>query len=383
MATSQGLPAPRLVIELGKLRHNAGVITGWCRKAGIEVLAVTKGVRGDPRVARAVLAGGVVGLAESRLPNLRGLQDLRTARGHAGPRPRFLLLRAPSPAQASEAVSLSDGVLCASAGTAESLAQAAASVRPGRPYHVFVTVDLGDLREGVLPEELTGTAVAMDQRMAAASGEPDPARRAHVAGLATNLACLCGLIPTRAHLAELVTLARAAGEALDRRLSVSGGNTAVLPLLLRGEVPPGIDDLRVGEGILLGRESLYREALPGCHVDAFTFWGAVIEVGRKPTFPAGECAQDAFGHQPVFVDRGRRRRALVAAGRQDIVPEGLAPLEPGIEIVAGTSDHLVLDVEDYSGRLEVGSEIGFAVAYPSLLQAVTSPDVTRVYVGEA
>ena len=123
--------------------------------------------------------------------------------------------------------------------------------------------------------------------------------------------------------------------------------------------------------------------MPGCHVDAFTFWGAVIEVGRKPTFPAGECAQDAFGHQPVFVDRGRRRRALVAAGRQDIVPEGLAPLEPGIEIVAGTSDHLVLDVEDYSGRLEVGSEIGFAVAYPSLLQAVTSPDVTRVYVGEA
>lgn len=338
------------------------------------MFAVTKGVRGDPRVARALLEGGVAGLADSRLANFRGLRDLR------GPRP-FLLLRAPSPAQAGEAVALTDGVLAADADTAEALARAAAAA--GCPYRIILTVDLGDLREGLLPEELVGSAVAIDHRLAQVTGITEPLRRAHVAGLATNMACFSGVVPKRAHLCQLARLAEEAGMVLGRRLAVSAGNTAVLPLLLGEGLPPGLDDLRVGEGILLGRESLRREPLPGCRQDTFAFWGAVVEIGRKPTRPTGECAQNAFGHRPVFADRGRRRRAIVAAGRQDIAPEGLVPLDQGVEVAGATSDHLVLDVEDYPGRLVTGMELGFSVNYACLLQAMTSPDVAKVYIGEA
>jgi len=137
--------------------------------------------------------------------------------------------------------------------------------------------------------------------------------------------------------------------------------------------------VRVGEGIILGRESLHREPLPGCHLDAVTFSASVIETGVKPSAPSGELAEDAFGHRPAFVDRGRRLRAIIAAGRQDIVPEGLKPLEEGIEVVGGTSDHLILDIEEYPGHLEVGHEVTFSVNYACLLQAMTSPDVARVY----
>lgn len=331
-------------------------------------------------MARALLEGSVTGLADSRLGNLRRLQEFRDGRATDGRKPSYLLLRAPAMPQAGETVGLCDAVLCADPDTAEALARAAGS---GRPFRVLLPVDLGDLREGVLPEELPGAAIELDRRLASASGEQDPSRRAHLAGLAANMACFSGTVPTRAHLELLVDLARGAGEALGRTLRVSGGNTAVLSLLLHGEVPPGLDDLRIGEGILLGRESLHRVPLPGCHLDAFTLWTVVLEVGRKPSRPTGELAEDAFGHRPVFVDRGRRQRAVLAGGRQDFVPEGLKPLDAGIEVVGATSDHLVLDVEDYPGPLRAGTELGFAVNYACLLQAMTSPDVTRIYVGEA
>jgi predicted amino acid racemase len=380
------LSSPRMEINLTKLRENAQVVSGWCGAAGLRLLAVTKGVRGDPHIARAFLRGGAAGLADSRLANLKGLIDLGDVGNRPGgavhlrSRPSLLLLRAPTPAQAGEAVALSDAVLCAGADTAEALAR---EVRPGHPYEIFLTVDLGDLREGLLPEDLTSAALAIDRRLAGVRGEADYRRRAHVAGLAANTACFCGVIPTRAHLDEMLYLAADAGEALGRPLTVSAGNTAVLPLLLSQGVPAGLGDLRIGEGLLLGRESLHRTPLPGCHLDAFTFWGAVIEIGVKPSAPTGECAENAFGHAPVFVDRGRRLRAIVAAGRQDMIPEGLTPLETGIEIVGATSDHMVLDVGDYPGRLRVGDELGFSVNYASLLQAMTSSEVVKAYVGEA
>jgi len=196
------------------------------------------------------------------------------------------------------------------------------------------------------------------------------------------MACFCGVVPTAFHLEQLAGLARETGDRVGRPLRVSAGNTATLPIILRGDkLPPGLDDIRVGEGIILGRESLHRGPLPGCHLDAVTFRATVIEVGVKPSAPTGELAEDAFGHRPTFLDRGRRRRAILAAGRQDIVPEGLKPLEGGIEVVGATSDHLVIDIGDYPGTLRPGDEVGFSVNYACMLQAMTSPDVAKVHVG--
>lgn len=40
-----------------------------------KIVGVTKGVRGDPRVARAMLDGGATAVADSRLANLRRLPN--------------------------------------------------------------------------------------------------------------------------------------------------------------------------------------------------------------------------------------------------------------------------------------------------------------------
>jgi len=168
---------------------------------------------------------------------------------------------------------------------------------------------------------------------------------------------------------------------LDRPLPVlSGGNSSSLLFLLQGQIPPGISQLRIGEGILLGRESTQRLPIPGTYQDAFRVVAEVIELKEKPSVPQGQIGMDAFGQVPRFVDRGWRKRAILAIGRQDVVPEGLTPVDPGVMVLGASSDHLVVDVTDLERPLAVGDELAFLPNYAALLAAVTSPFVQQVLI---
>ncbi|MCX6362575.1 MAG: hypothetical protein NTW58_00045, partial [Actinobacteria bacterium] len=168
-----------------------------------------------------------------------------------------------------------------------------------------------------------------------------------------------------------------------RPILVSGGNSSTLPLALAGELPAGIDSLRVGESILQGLNTLTREPLlPELHRDAFLVRAPIIECLVKPSQPFGECAQDAFGGQPgVREDRGPRRRALVALGRQDINPGFLTAVDPRVEILRVNSDHLVADVDAVRPVPLVGDVVEFIPGFAAILQAFTSPYVEKELTG--
>ena len=170
--------------------------------------------------------------------------------------------------------------------------------------------------KGVTAERAPEVAYAMEQ-----------VRGICLAGIGTNLACYGGVIPTVKTMELLLEVKEKVERRLGRRLErVSGGTSANLKMVLEQQMPPGITELRIGEGILLGNEAVCREAIPGCYADAFLLKAEVIEVQKKPSKPIGEIGQDAFGNVPYFEDRGIRRRALLALGRQDVDPEGLIPL---------------------------------------------------------
>lgn len=351
------MPNPRLIVDLGALAHNAGEVVSRAHARGVAVAGVTKVCCGAPPVAEALLQGGVDMLADARLENLAGLR-------RAGlDRVPLMLLRLPSPSRIAETVDLADLVLVSELETMGLLGRAAGVRGPG----AVVMVDLGDLREGLWPdrvEEALRRAKSLDG--------------VRLEGLGTNLTCYGGIKPTPGNLGRLAALAREARDWTGLALPVvSGGNTSSLPLLWDGSLPAGITHLRIGEGIMLGVETLARSPLPGLRQDAFRLAAEVIEVQRKPSVPVGEICQDAFGQTPSFVDRGWHRRALLALGRQDCVPEGLHPLQEGLEILGASSDHLIL--ADGAG-LRVGDEVAFRPAYGALLAAMTSPYVQKEYV---
>ena len=251
--------------------------------------------------------------------------------------------------------------------TVEALDAAAAWL--GRIHRIIAMVDLGDLREGMMPANLPAFLEHVTSMP-----------HVEVAGIGTSLTCYGGVVPTADNLGELVALAAAAEQQLGRKLLVSGGMSSSLDAALAGQLPPAVTNLRIGESILLGVSTVTREPILGLHTDCMKLHVPVIESLRKPSMPHGVIAQDAFGATPGFEDRGERHRAICAIGRQDVVPDGLRPMDPRIEVLGASSDHLLLDVEDLPTPPAIGDSIAFVPDYAATLRLFTSPYVVKEYV---
>lgn len=347
---------PRITIDLDRIDRNARRVRELYARRGVEIMGVTKAVLGCPRVGRALVRAGVATLADSRVENLERLRA-------GGVAARLVLLRT-SPSVAARAVELADLSLNSELATLEALS--AACTAAGRSHRVLLMAEMGDLREGVAPAELPALA-------AAAEALPG----LEVAGIGCNLACFGGVAPDAAKMRQLSRLVERVEARIGRRLGiVSGGNSANHDWLVGGGGRGRIDSLRLGELLLLGRETLDRKIVPGLATDAFVLSAEVIESGVKPTAPAGPRGRDAFGELPAFADHGERPRALLALGRQDVRVRGLSP-RGGARVLGASSDHLI--VEPGRRPLAVGDVVDFDLDYAALLAAMTSPFVCKEF----
>ena len=238
--------------------------------------------------------------------------------------------------------------------------------------------DLGDLREGFWDkDELVEVCARVERELP----------HVHLAGIGVNLTCYGSTKPTPEKMNELLALRRRIEARIGRTLEVaSGGATSSFTLVHWGTMPEGIDHLRIGEAILLGKDLQVDWGIRDMdylRMDTFTLRAEVVEVKDKPTYPIGELAIDAFGRKPTYVDRGVRRRALLALGRADVGElETLEPRESGITVVGGSSDHCILDVTDCPRLLQVGDTVSFSLRYSHLLYLTGREDVRFLYTGK-
>lgn len=349
-----------LKIDLDAIRENARVLSALCSRAGIVVAGVTKGVCGSPLVARELLEGGVRQIADSRIENIVRLRN-------NGIRAELMLLRLPMPSEAEHVVRMADISLNSELPVIQRLSDAA--LRTGRKHKVVLMVELGDLREGMDPEEVVPLALRIVELQGV-----------HLAGVGANLTCYGGVVPTRENLGVLAEIAGNIEQAVGFPMEiVSGGNTSSLPLLFSGQMPPKINHVRLGESLLLGLNTLDRRPIDGLRQDAFEIQAEIIEVRTKGSVPVGRIALDAFGNVPTFADVGNRRRAIVALGREDILLGDLAPVDPRIKILGASSDHLILDAHDSDRVLVPGDVLSFRPGYGALLAAMTSAYVAKRY----
>ena len=208
------MTGPQVSIDLGRIERNARTVVARCTPAGVKVFGVTKGMCGMPQVARAMLRGGVVGLAESRFENIRRLRD-------SGITAPIMLLRSPPLARVEEVVRTVDISLQSELSIIKELSRIAE--RLGRVHDIMLMVDLGDLREGIWPSELLPTVEQVLEL-----------KGVRIAGIGTNLGCFGAIMPTEDNLGQLVAHAykieRLAGVSLDW---VSGGASSSLTLPAR------------------------------------------------------------------------------------------------------------------------------------------------------
>ncbi|WP_353094030.1 ornithine racemase Orr [Tissierella praeacuta] len=348
---------PRMTIDLETIKNNAKTVVGLCKDNGIKVAGVTKVFCGDPTIAKAYVEGGVSYLADSRIENLMRLKDLNIPK---------IMLRLPMKSEVEKIVEYADISLNSELITIKAISEIA--FKKNKVHNIILMVDLGDLREGYYDEESLFKTI---EKIIGLKG-------VNIVGLGTNLTCYGGVIPSKEILDRLAKLETQIEEKYNLRLDIlSGGNSSTVHLLPNNKIDR-LNNLRLGESLVLGTESAYGEQIEGTKNDAFKLQVEVIEVKEKPSIPTGEIGRDAFGNIPTFIDRGIRKRIICAVGKQDVDFGTLHPLDEGIIILGGSSDHLILDGSDSKINYKVGDIIEFRMSYVSILRGMTSEYIEKV-----
>ena len=348
---------PRLEIHLDVIRSNAEKLYRACRMNGVEPVGITKICCGEEAVARTLMEAGYRTLGDSRLENIERYRHLNCQK---------MLIRIPMISEAERVVELTDCSLNSEIASVEALSKAA--VRQGRTHGVIAMMESGDLREGCATEE---ALMALCRRVIALPG-------LELIGVGTNFICYGGAKPSTGALGRLLE----AKERIERELGVtipivSGGSSANERLMMAGGLPSGVNQLRCGALIHVGI-GLMDEKIPGYRDDAYRLKAEIIECNVKPTMPYGELGTDAFGRMHEWVDRGSIRRCICAVGRADVEIECLEPMDEGIGILGGCSDHLLLDLSGTDREYRVGDVVEFKVGYVGVLRACTSSSVKKI-----
>lgn len=349
---------PKIIVDTDKLRHNAETIVKLCRDAGIGVSAVTKAVCADIRIARIFIESGADMLADSRVINLKKLAQF--------PVPK-MMLRIPMLSEVDDVVMYSDFSLNSEMATIKALS--AAAERQNRTHGIVIMVEMGDLREGVQSDEALEFA-----------REAYKLPRISLAGIGVNFNCYGGVIPDEKSLSEFVSIAGSIENEFGVRLKIlSGGNSGSLYLLKEKKMPRGINNLRIGEAILLGRETSFGQTPDGLYTDAFTLCAEIVEIKDKPSVPFGRTGLNAFGQKQEFEDKGIIKRAILACGRQDTICDQLTPRTKGARYLGASSDHMIFDITNAEKEFIVGDIVNFSPSYGALVSAFTSKYVSKVF----
>lgn len=345
--------SPRIEVDLHKVRHNTETIVQRLKSRGVRVTGVTKAVCGNPTIAQAMLDGGVAGLAEARISNVRRLRKA----GIACP---ITLIRTPMLSQVDQVVQICEASY--STEIAVIAALGAAAVRRNRVHGIILMVEMGDRREGILPENLASIAQFIMQTNGVA-----------LKGIGGNFSCLSGVAPNAGQMVVLSALADDVDKVCGRAIqTVSGGNSASLPWALAEHSTGRINDLRLGEAILLGVDPVTGDQIGGLYKDAFTLIAEVIETDVKSATVPVARSDPALPQIQIVSNRDIATRLILAIGQQDTDISGLS-MPAGTRLIGATSDHLVIGTT--CPTLKLGSKVRFQMNYKALMHAMAAPDI--------
>jgi len=360
------LKYPILEINLKKIYENVKYMVDFCNTNGISVSGVVKGFNGLPRVVDQFINAGCKYIADSRMDQIIRLKEY-------GIDIPTMLIRIPMFSEIEELVKYVDISLNSEFDTLYRIERECLS--QNKTHKVILMVDLGDLREGIIDEnEVVDLASYVENSL----------KNVELFGIGTNLGCYGSIKPTEKNLSRLCRIAENIEKKIDRKLDViSGGATSSIPVLIDGKMPNKINNLRIGEGIILARDlsDYWGYDMSYMNKDTFVLKAQVVEIKDKPSYPIGEMFIDAFGNRPTFEDRGIRKRAILAIGKQDFSShDQLIPCMKGVEIIGSSSDHLIVDVENCKQEIKLGDVMDFHMFYQPMLYLSSSASVTKVYV---
>jgi ornithine racemase len=345
-----------------ELRHNFNYLDRLFKENGIKWGITTKLFCGNRTYLNEVIDLGIGEVHDSRISNLKVIKEI-------DPETITIYIKPPPKDIVKDVVKYADISLNTELATLHELSDEAE--RQNRVHKVIIMIEMGDLREGVMREDL----INFYEKVFRLPG-------IEVVGLGTNLNCLHGVMPDGDKLIQLALYKQIIELRFKKEIPlVSGGTTVTIPLLLRNQLPDGVNHFRVGEALFFGKNLFTDGVIEGMSDQVLELYSQIIELSKKPVVPTGEMGVNPQGRttEVAEVDYGKTSyRAIIDIGVLDIQPNYLVPVNDNIEITDASSDMLVLDVGTNPQNYKVGDMIRFKLKYMGALGLMNSDYIEKV-----
>lgn len=344
-----------------ELRHNYEYLDKLFKDNGIKWGITTKLLCGNRDFINEVTDLGIGEVHDSRISNLKVVKNI-------DPDTVTIYIKPPPKDTIPDLIKYADISLNTELSTMHELSEEA--VRQDKVHKVIIMIEMGDLREGVMRDDL----VDFYEKVFRLPG-------LEVVGLGTNLNCLHGVMPDGDKLIQLALYKQIIELRFKKEIPlVSGGTTVTIPLLLNNQLPEGINHFRIGEALFFGKDLFSDGVIEGMSDQVLELYTQIIEISEKPMVPSGDLGVNPQGKTASINedDRGKTAyRAIVDIGTLDIQPNYLIPVNDSITISDASSDMLVLDVGENPKGYKVGDMIRFKLKYMGALGLMSSDYIEK------
>lgn len=338
-----------------RLRHNYDFLYRLFDDHAIHWGIVTKLLCGNKPFLTEVINIGADELHDSRISNLKHIKQI-------DPSVQTVYIKPPAKRAIKSVIQWADVSFNTEYQTIKMLSDEAQV--QDKLHKIIIMIELGDLREGVLGENLIDFFLKVFKLP-----------KIEVIGLGTNLNCLHGVMPSSDKLIQLSLYEQLIEAKTDRKIPwVSGGTSVTLPLLTKNQLPKGINHFRIGETLYFGNNLVTGKPIRGMRANVLKLFAEIIELTEKPKVPMGPMGENVAGEETQIKeeDIGKTSyRAILDIGLLDINPDYLIPDNKQVNLVGASSDMLVADLGK-NPRYKIGDFISFKLKYMGALGLMNS-----------
>lgn len=350
-----------ITLNSAKLYHNYTFLDELFSNHQIDWAIVAKLLCGNEKFLKVLLRMSEKEICDSRLSNLKTIKKI-------SPDTTTIYIKPPARRLAGSIVEYADVSFNTELETLRALSEEA--VQQDKIHRVVLMVEMGELREGILLQDLMEF---YEEALQLANIK--------IVGLGTNLCCLNGILPDEKKLQTLTWCRSILEEKFGEKIPyISGGSSVTVPLIYRNQVPDGINHFRVGETLFFGTDVYADGYIHGMYREVFTLSAEVIELSEKPRLPTGTAGTNLTGDTPKFDQSQSNQtsvRAIVDVGLLDIDSKNITPMLPDIKVIGASSDMLILDLGDNERGLKAGDTVEFSMNYMAVLRAMNSDYVDK------
>ncbi|MFN3996928.1 alanine racemase [Algoriphagus sp.] len=345
-----------LTLNLDKLKVNFLFLKQLFEVKEVSWGVVSKLLCGNKLFLQELINLGIEEIHDSRISNLAMVKRLNRS-------VQTVYIKPVSKKNVGQMVEFADVSLNSELETIKMISQEA--VKQEKLHKIIIMVETGDLREGVLGENL----VDFYERVFELPN-------IEVIGLGTNLNCLNGVMPSTDKLIQLSLYKQIIELKFGKKIPwVSAGTSVTIPLMLAHQLPKGINHFRVGETLFFGVDLVEEKVIEGMYGDVFELEAEIIELQEKPLLPIGVLGMNPQGEFAEIDESlyGKTSfRAILDIGLLDVDPKYLITSDPEIEILGASSDMLILNLGPNEKGLKVGETLTFKLKYMGALALMNS-----------